>query len=267
MRTFVESQLESGVLTLLIQRAEKRNALSRPVLAELSDKLATWAPRQEVRVVVLTGEGDRAFASGGDVKELMAVRSVSEAQGFAEGTRAVLDRIRNFPVPVIAALNGDALGGGAELAMSCDVRLAAPHARIGYLQGKLGISTAWGGGSDLMRVIGAARALKLLCTAEILDAQRACELGLIDVIASSSEAFMVQATSLAGSVAGRPRQVLSAFKSLALAYRNGASVSELSQLETSHFVTTWVHQDHWDAVAAAFPNKSPSTERTHDEQS
>src|SRR3546814_1013392 len=92
--------------------------------------------------------------------------------------RAVLEKLRSFPAPVIAALNGDAFGGGAELAMACDLRIAAGHAQIGFLQGKLAISTAWGGGPDLFAALGISRALRLLARAEILSAPRALDWGL-----------------------------------------------------------------------------------------
>src|SRR3546814_6263400 len=103
--------------------------------------------------------------------------------------RAVLEKLRSFPAPVIAALNGDAFGGGAELAMACDLRIAAGHARIGFLQGKLAISTAWGGGPDLFAALGISRALRLLARAEILSAPRALEWGLLDAVADDGQPF------------------------------------------------------------------------------
>ena len=183
----------------------KRNALSRPLIAELAGVFTQWRGRQDIAVAVLTGEGDKAFASGGDLKELSALRTEAETLGFAEDTRAALDTIRCFPVPVVAALNGDALGGGAELALACDIRIAAPHARIGFLQGRLAISTAWGGGTDLFRLLGPSRALLAVGDGRgCWRAQRALELGLIDAVGDAETPFRASLGRLCRPAGGPP---------------------------------------------------------------
>src|SRR5579872_215309 len=143
----LQIKYEASILTVTINRPETRNALSRPLIAELAATFTAWGAREDLVVAVLTGAGNKAFASGGDLKELSAVRSQAQALSFATEARSQLDAIRRFPVPVVAVLNGDALGGGAELALACDLRIAAPHARIGLLQARHNIATAWGGGS------------------------------------------------------------------------------------------------------------------------
>lgn len=248
----VGAQLEAGVLTLTLRRPEKRNALSRPLIAVLGQAFTQWRDRDDVVVAVLTGEGDKAFASGGDVRELSALRDEAETLAFAEDTRAAFDTVRRFPVPVIAAVNGDALGGGAELALACDLRVAARHARIGFLQATLNISTAWGGGTDLFRLVGPARALLLLSTAEALKADRALQLGLVDAVAEEGQSFASTLAAFVAPFAARPRQVARAFKSVAVAYRYGCSASEMADIETRAFAETWVHQDHWQAVETRF---------------
>ena len=240
------------MLTVTLRRPEKRNALSRPLIAELARAFTSWRDREDIAVAVLTGEGDKAFASGGDLKELSAVRTEADCLAFAGETRAALDTIRRFPVPVVAALNGDALGGGAELAVACDIRIAAPHARIGFLQGTLNISTAWGGGTDLFRLVGPARAMLLLSTAEALDANRALGLGLIDAVADAAEPFAAAVAGFVGRLAVRRPQVARAFKSLAVAHRYGAAAAEMAAIETRAFAQTWVHADHWAAVETVF---------------
>src|SRR3546814_5838248 len=133
---------KDGVVTLPLCRAAKRNALSVALIEALGGMLGATRD-EDMAVLVVRGEGNRAFASGGDLDELSAIRTVEAAADMSHRFRAVLEKLRSFPVPVIAALNGDAFGGGAELAMACDLRIAAGHARIGFLQGKLAISTAW----------------------------------------------------------------------------------------------------------------------------
>jgi enoyl-CoA hydratase len=248
----ISAQLDGNVLNICLRRGEQRNALSRELLEHLGAAFRDWSVRPEVRVLVLRGEGMRAFAAGGDVKELMSVRTSTEARQFADASRGVLDAVRDFPLPVIAALNGDALGGGAELALACDWRIAAAHARIGFLQAKLAITTAWGGSIDLMRLIGTSRAMQLLCGAEILDARRALEAGLIDVILEADGSFESQVEQHALRIAERPRQVLEAFKRLSIAFRNGASRSSLGDLEADLLARTWTHEDHWQAANALF---------------
>jgi enoyl-CoA hydratase len=250
----VSSACAEGVLTVTLRRPEKRNALSRTSIAALGRAFTHWRDAADIRVAVLTGEGDKAFASGGDVKELDAVRTEAETLEFARTTRAALDTIRRFPVPVIAAVNGDALGGGAELALACDMRFAAPHARIGFLQGRLNIATAWGGGTDLLRLLGSARALTLLCSTALLDAPGALRAGLVDAIAPAGEPFDAAVAAFVATLSARPPQVMRAFKALAIAHRAGAGAgaAEMAAVENREFTQTWIHDDHWEAVETVF---------------
>jgi enoyl-CoA hydratase len=241
---------DAGVLRVTLQRPQKRNALSRPLIAELAAAFLQWSERDDVVVAKLTGAGDKAFASGGDLKELEALRIEAEAVAFAAETRAALDTIRRFPVPVVAVVNGDALGGGAELALACDLRVAAAHARIGFLQGRLNIATAWGGGTDLFRLVPSSRALHLLCTAEILPASRALDWGLVDAVAPADGTGPAFLEAYIARLARQKPQVMRAFKALAIMHRFGATLDERAASEGSRFATTWVHEDHWAAVAA-----------------
>ncbi len=250
MSELVGSTAAAGILSVTLRRPEKRNALSRPLIAALAETFTQWRERDDLSVAVLTGDGDKAFASGGDLRELNTVRTEAEALEFAQQTRLALDTIRRFPVPVVAALNGDALGGGAELALACDVRIAAPHARIGFLQGTLAIGSAWGGGTDLFRLLGSARALSLLCGAEALSAERALAVGLLDAVAPIGEPFADAVAAYVARFAARRPQVARAFKSLGIAHRDGISPGEMVEIETRAFAQTWVHDDHWAAVDA-----------------
>jgi enoyl-CoA hydratase len=243
------TSFEGGVLTATLQRPEKRNALSRPLLAQVAAVFEEWSSRDDVVLAVLTGAGDKAFASGGDLKELEALRSEDQAVAFAAETRAALDRIRRFPVPVVAVLNGDALGGGAELALACDLRIAAAHARIGFLQGRLNIATAWGGGTDLFQLVPPSRALHLLCTAEILPASRALEIGILDAVAPADADPAEFIKAYIGRLSRQKPQVMRAFKALAIMHRFGARPDDKAASEGSRFAATWVHDDHWAAVA------------------
>lgn len=239
-----------AALWITLNRPAKRNALSRPLLAELSAAAAALHGDATIRLVVVTGAGARSFAAGGDLADLAAVRDLADAAAMARDARRALDALRDWPVPVVAALNGDALGGGAELAAACDFRIAAHHARIGFIQGRLAIATAWGGGPDLIDLVGARTALRLLSRQEVLDPSEAAALGLYDHVAAEGEALADAIARYCAPMLALPPQVLRAFKRLAIARRAGTPRAGLVELETALFAETWVHPDHWSAVDA-----------------
>ncbi len=166
---------------------------------------------------------------------------------MANDAKSAFQAIRDFPVPVIAALNGDALGGGAELAVACDMRVAAAHVRIGFIQGRLNVSTAWGGGHDLIRLLGPAKALRLLSRSELLDARTAHAAGLVDCVAEDGESLDAAVERFSGPIVSQAPQVLRAFKALTREAKN-AGRDTLDRLETERFAGTWVHDDHWTAA-------------------
>lgn len=240
-----------GVLTVVINRPEQRNALSRDCLGRISRAFSENRDDPSVRLAVLTGAGDRAFAAGGDLKELMSLRAKADVEAFSREARAALETIRAFPAPVVAALNGKALGGGAELALACDFRVASDNAGIGFLQGKLALTTAWGGGIDLMRLIGPARALDLLLSGRIVAPGEARAIGLVDAVAEEGETMDQVLDRFLEAFAHNRPQVARGFKALAAAYRKGAPQDQLEAVETRHYTETWLHEDHWTAAEAA----------------
>lgn len=239
-----------AVLKLTVNRPEKRNALRLDLLDALGETLAGHAENKAIKVAVITASGDRCFAAGGDLQELDAIRSAPQAEAMSKRGRRALDRIRNFPLPVIAALNGLALGGGAELAMACDFRIAAQHAEIGFLQGQLAVTTAWGGGIDLVAAIGSQRALDLLISARRLTATQALEAGLFDRVCADNESLDTCLAAFLQPCLARSRQVLNGFKALAAGHRHIIH-KHLSSIEQQHFVTSWTNDDHWVAVGQA----------------
>lgn len=238
------------VLTLTINRPEKRNALRMDLLDSLGAALDTHAADVSLHIAVITASGDRCFAAGGDLDELAAIRSTEDAEAMSRRGRRALDRVRKFPVPVVAALNGPALGGGAELAMACDLRVAAATAEIGFLQGQLGVTTAWGGGIDLIAATGNRRALDLLIGARRLKADEALSIGLFDRVCADDESLDACLTTFLQPYLARSRRVVAGFKALASAHRRLLHQS-LAGIEQMHFVETWTHDDHWAAVERA----------------
>ncbi|MEO7116711.1 MAG: enoyl-CoA hydratase/isomerase family protein, partial [Caldimonas sp.] len=175
---------EEGAAWITIDRPQKHNALARTVLAELAEAVTAIGKRDKTRFIVLTGAGQRFFAAGGDLVDLAEVRAEQQVLDMTHQARAALDAVRHCPVPVIAYLNGDAIGGGAELTLACDMRLQAAHARIGFVQARLAITTAWGGGPDLCQLVGAARAMRMMSRSELVDAAHALQWGLADAVIS-----------------------------------------------------------------------------------
>ncbi len=236
------------VLWLTVDRPARRNALSRDTLAEIGARLAAATDDEALAAAVVTGAGEEAFAAGGDLKELALVRSEEAAAEFFDCAAAALDEVRRFPVPVVAALNGVALGGGAELALACDYRVAADHAAIGYIQARLGISSGFGGGADLMRRIGPAAAMRLGLSARVLTAAEALALGVIDDVAGADEPLAAAVGRFLEPMVRQRPQVIRAYKALAIAERNKLPAEQQRAVEREWFVRTWTHPDHWAAV-------------------
>jgi len=244
----VQATCSCGVLLVTIDRPEKRNPLSLGVLEEIKTIFTSHAGDETLRFAILTAKGDRAFASGGDLVELASFRTAHDAEEFSRHGKAALDAIRYFPVPVVARVNGLALGGGAELALACDMRVATASAKIGFIHGRLNISPSWGGGIDLVRLIGPARALTMMARAEILSAQDAAVLGIINICAPNDDTFDATVDAFVAPMRERPPQVMRAIKSLTIVdRRRGREDADLQ--ETAHFAAVWAHEDHWNAVA------------------
>lgn len=245
----LQADCTNGVLTVRIDRPAARNALSFAVLSELARAFDATQLPADLKAAVLTGVGADAFASGGDLKELDRVRSEEQVMEVFGRATAELDCIRDCPVPVIAALNGVALGGGAELALACDFRIAAPHATIGYIQPTLNITAGFGGGADLMRVLGPSRGLLHALRAKALHAHAAQRAGLVDEVAEDGEPLSGCVERFLEPILRLTPNVIRAFKAMAIAERRGAPMAQRRALEKRWFQATWLHDDHWDAVA------------------
>lgn len=245
---------EGPVLRVTLNRPDSRNPLSRDLVASLHEVFTQYSTDSDLKVVIVTGAGNKAFAAGGDLKELMAVRTRAQAAEMSNTTRAAFQAIRDFPVPVIAAMNGDALGGGAEFAVACDIRVAAHHCQMGFIQGRLNISTAWGGAHDLNQLVGPATALRLLARSEVIDMQTGLRLGLIDDVAKEGEALDDVVARCCAPIIEKPPHVVRTFKAMTRDAKN-ANRAQSDLLETELFAANWVHDDHWDAADKVFSRK------------
>ncbi|WP_280336977.1 enoyl-CoA hydratase/isomerase family protein, partial [Nocardia wallacei] len=180
----VELELDDGLAVVTINRPHARNAIAPETMDQLEQAIDAAAG---ARALALTGAGERAFVSGGDLKELAALRTEAQAAEMAWRMRGVCDRLAAFPGPVVAALNGHALGGGAEVAVAADIRIAADDIKIGFNQVSLAIMPAWGGAERLAALVGRGRALLLAGSGVILDAAAAERAGLVDRVLPRAE--------------------------------------------------------------------------------
>src|SRR5271154_4210314 len=190
-----------AVATLTVNRPKALNALNRPVLDGLMEALATVRGDSTVRVLIITGAGDRAFVAGADIAA-MAEMGVSEGLEFRRLGHAVMSAIEDLPIPVIAAVNGFALGGGLELALACDLIVASEKARFGQPEINLGLIPGFGGTQRLPHRIGHNKARELIMTGDMFDAKTALELGLVNQVIAP-DALIETARKLAEKIAGK----------------------------------------------------------------
>jgi enoyl-CoA hydratase/carnithine racemase len=237
-----------AVTVLTIDRPEARNAIARATMRELADALHQVAASR-AHVLVVTGAGSRVFVAGGDLKELAAIRTHDDASAMAATMRSVLDRMATLPIPVVAAVNGDAYGGGAEVAVACDIRIAADDVRCGFNQVTLGIMPAWGGIERLTALVGRGRALALMTTGRILNATEALEQGLFDEVVPR-EQFEGRWRELVEQIARAPRHALIGIKAAQRAAFPTAR-PDLADDAITSFARTWVADEHWQMVEEA----------------
>ena len=202
---------DGSVATITINRPAVLNALNNATVSEIGTALAAAETDKAVRVVVITGAGERAFAAGADINELRALPGADAARRFSEESHRVGFAIGTMTKPVIAAINGFALGGGLELAMACDIRVASSAAQVGQPEIMLGIIPGWGGTQRLPRLIGPGAARLLCMTGERIGADEALRLGIVERV-FPTESFSDEVQTFAQTLAERPPLALAAIK-------------------------------------------------------
>ncbi len=229
----LDLEIDDGLAVLTINRPHARNAIALGTMEQLEKALDAAAG---ANALVITGAGDRAFVSGGDLKELNSLRTEEDAAAMAKRMRSICDQLANFRAPVIAALNGSAFGGGAEIAVAADIRLAADDIKIAFNQVELEIMPAWGGAERLAALIGQGRALLLAGTGTAVNAVDAERMGLVDLVlprSSFDDGWRSIATKLARHPATDIKRVI-----------RGVSADEA----IASFARLWVADAHWQAA-------------------
>lgn len=243
-----------SVLLLTINRPDKRNALNEPLRQCLIRALDEAAADAEVRAVVLTGAGDQAFAAGADITEFAGRTPVELHERLT--VRRVFDAIEGLPKPVIAAINGVCLGGGLELALACDIRIASATAKLGQPEVKLGLIPGGGATQRLPRLVGEGTALRMILTGEPVTADEARRLGLVSEV-MPGPALVDRSVSLGEALARNSPVALAAAKQ-AVRAALGLPMAEGLRLEASLFATCFASEDRAEGIAAFLEKRPPN---------
>ncbi len=241
---------DGGVAIVTIDRQEALNALDQATLTELRDRLAELAGDADVRAVVLTGAGERAFVAGADIKA-MSVMDSEQARAWGALGHETASLLETMPKPTIAAVNGFALGGGCELALACDVRYASTAAKLGQPEVSIGIIPGWGGTQRLPRVVGVGVAKELIMTGRLVDAEEALRIGLVNAV-FSPEDLMSKALELAQSLAAKSPLVLAAIKET-----TGKTFHGDLGAEEEAFAVLFGSEDQREGMAAFIEKRAP----------
>jgi len=246
--------VRDGVAFVTINRPDKLNALNDQVMAELSDVAERVAAAPEIKGAILTGSGPKAFVAGADIGDL-AKQGPFDGKARALRGQAVLRRIETCGKPVIAAVNGFALGGGCELAMACHLRVASENARFGQPEVKLGIAPGYGGTQRLPRLVGKGAALQLILTGEPIDAQEAYRIGLVNKVVPAAQLLAESEKLLRGILAMGPLAVQLALEAVDRGL--DMTLDEGLLLEANHFGLLAATQDTKEGLTA-FLEKRPA---------
>jgi enoyl-CoA hydratase len=250
----VDVDISNGVATVLLNRPEALNAFNSDQLHSLLKVLRELRDNRAARCVVITGAGDRAFAAGADIK-VMATMNKVEGLAFGQLGHAVTYAIESLPVPVIAAVNGFALGGGCELALACDIRLASENAVFSQPEVSLGIPPGWGGTQRLPRLVGPGIAAEMIYTGKRVDAVEALRIGLVNAVYPREE-LVARAKELATMIAkNSPRALAASKQAIQLAF-NSTNVSGLDT-EVQFFANAFETADQREGMQAFIEKRSP----------
>ena len=250
--SLVLKSFEDGILTLTVHRPEALNALNRNVIDALSAALEAAQDNDDVRVIVLTGAGEKAFVAGADIKEFA---DFDQAQGedlARRGQRDLFDRVEQSRKPVVAAVNGFALGGGLELAMAAHVRIASSNARMGLPEVSLGVIPGYGGTQRLAQIVGKGKAMEMVLTGGMIDAEAALACGLVNQVVDQ-ELLLETAQIMAGKIAkNAPTALAAALDSVLAGYgREGFDV------EIQRFGQCFTTNDFKEGTTAFLEKRKP----------
>lgn len=246
----------NGLFIITLNRPEKRNAVDYDVMDQLNRLLDELSDREDCKMLAITGAGTKAFCSGGDLSVFHELHTKEDAYGMLSKMGKILYKLLTFKKPTVALINGTAMGGGCEIATACDYRLSSSNAKMGFVQGKLGITTGWGGGVMLLEKLGYERALNLLMKADTFTAMEGRDSGFIHEV-YDAENLHSSLLRWAEPYLRQSSAVLSAYKQTATKKWATDSFKQRFFEEIEQCAVLWESDEHHDAVAR-FINPSTS---------
>lgn len=253
--SYVTIDMYERLAIVTVNRPEARNALNSRVLSELSMAIEHLSMAADVGAIILTGAGDKAFVAGADIKEMVGLTAL-EMQRFSEAGRRLGDRMAACNKPIIAAINGYALGGGCELALACDIRIAADHAKLGQPEVGIGIIPGFGGSQRLTRLVGPGWASEMIFSGEMVDAAMAARIGLVNRVVPADR-LLEEAKALARKILEKSPAAIA----LAKACLRAAQEMPLSaglDYETAAFGVVGSTQDKAEGMRAFIEKRKPT---------
>ena len=244
-----------GVAVVTVNRPGKLNALNRDTMEELADAFARVRDDAALRALIVTGAGDKAFVAGADISELAAASPV-EAQKLSLRGQGIFRMLETMAKPSVAAVNGFALGGGLELAMSCAIRVAAPNAKFGQPEVKLGIVPGYGGTQRLPRLVGRGRALEMLISGETIDAAKAYRIGLVNYVTRTEELLVFCRAWLHKTLANGPKAIALAMEAVDIGLDCG--LDQGLRFEAAAFALTAATEDRGEGTRAFLEKRKPA---------
>lgn len=245
----------NGIGWIVINRPDKLNALNRSTVEEMTQAFRVFREDPEVGAVILTGSGEKAFIAGADISELAGLDRES-GRGYVRIGQDLTRQMENFPKPVIAAINGFALGGGTETAMACHVRIAAENAKLGQPEVKLGLIPGFGGTQRLPRLVGKGRALDMILTGRIVSAQEALQIGLVDQVVPQAELLEVCETLAREMTANGPLALAYGIEAVQKGY--DIPLDEALELEAELFGKACATEDSKEGTKAFLEKRKPA---------
>jgi enoyl-CoA hydratase len=246
---------EDGIVVLTMNRAKVKNAINGGIMTGLAEQTAMLRDRDDVNAVILTGAGGESFCAGGDLKWLQRYDSGEGGEEMSRRMQRVLNDLASLPMPIIGVVNGYAFGGGAEIAVACDLRIMEEHSFLCFKQVQAGIMTGWGGGGRLRDLVGYARALEFVITCPKVHPEQALNFGLTNAIAPTGQGMEMAKEMTERIRRGAPRSVR-AMKHLLRSGR-GRGITEAAEVEANLFRTIWASPDHNEALDAFFGKRRP----------
>ena len=253
-KNYLEIKIQDKIAWIKINREEKLNALNISMLEEIRKNLIDLGENKNVLVLVIIGSGDKAFVAGADIAEFSKYDKNKGLELAKRGQKNVLDLIENFPKPIIAAINGYALGGGLELAMACHMRVAVNTAKMGLPEVSLGLIPGYGGTQRLTKLVGKTNAMEMILSGEMIDSQKALNLRLVNKVVERNNLFS-SITELAKKIMrNSPNAIANAITSINAAQKN----VEGFEIEKEKFSECFESKDFKEGVSAFLNKRKPS---------